>query len=34
VTSKVFLLSPAHVAVSGDQAEVEPTVDASFFPDH
>jgi len=31
VTSKVFLLSPAHVAVSGDQAEVEPDVDASFF---
>jgi cell division inhibitor SepF len=27
----VFLLSPAHVAVSGDQAEVEPDVDASFF---
>ncbi|HEU4849340.1 MAG TPA: cell division protein SepF [Terrimesophilobacter sp.] len=34
VTSKVFLLSPAHVAVSGDQAEVEPTVDASFFPEN
>ena len=34
VTSKVFLLSPAHVAVSGDPAEVEPVVDASFFPDH
>jgi cell division inhibitor SepF len=31
VTSKVFLLSPAHVAVSGDQAEVDPDVDASFF---
>ncbi len=31
VTSKVFLLSPAHVAVSGDQAEVESDVDASFF---
>jgi cell division inhibitor SepF len=31
VTSKVFLLSPAHVAVSGDQAEAEPDVDASFF---
>ncbi|MCU1514645.1 MAG: hypothetical protein JWO10_1735 [Microbacteriaceae bacterium] len=31
VTNKVFLLSPAHVAVSGDQAEVEPDVDASFF---
>jgi len=32
VTSKVFLLSPAHVAVSGDQAIVESDVDASFFP--
>ena len=32
VTNKVFLLSPAHVAVSGDQAEVDPEVDASFFP--
>jgi cell division inhibitor SepF len=31
VTSKVFLLSPAHVAVSGDQAEVESDVEASFF---
>jgi cell division inhibitor SepF len=31
VTSKVFLLSPAHVAVSGEQAEVESDVDASFF---
>jgi cell division inhibitor SepF len=31
VTSKVFLLSPAHVAVSGDRAEVESDVDASFF---
>lgn len=31
VTSKVFLLSPAHVAVSGQQAELEPEVDASFF---
>lgn len=31
VTSKVFLLSPAHVAVSGDQAETESDVDASFF---
>jgi cell division inhibitor SepF len=31
VTSKVFLLSPAHVAVSGDQAEGESDVDASFF---
>lgn len=31
VTSKVFLLSPAHVMVSGDQAEAESDVDASFF---
>ena len=31
VTSKVFLLSPAHVAVSGEQADVESDVDASFF---
>jgi cell division inhibitor SepF len=31
VTSKVFLLSPAHIAVSGDQSEVETDVDASFF---
>jgi cell division inhibitor SepF len=31
VTAKVFLLSPAHVAVSGDQGEVESDVDASFF---
>ena len=31
VTSKVFLLSPAHVAVSGEQAEPEPGVDASFL---
>lgn len=31
VTSKVFLLSPAHVAVSGDQADIESDVDASFF---
>jgi cell division inhibitor SepF len=34
VTSKVFLLSPAHVAVSGDPAELESDVDASFFPQH
>lgn len=33
VTNKVFLLSPAHVAVSGDQAEVESDVDATFFPE-
>ncbi len=31
VTSKVFLLSPAHVAVSGDPGEVESDVEASFF---
>ena len=31
VTSKVFLLSPAHVAVSGDQGSVDSEVDASFF---
>jgi cell division inhibitor SepF len=31
VTAKVFLLSPAHVAVSGDHAEAETDVDASFF---
>lgn len=31
VTAKVFLLSPAHVAVSGDHADVETDVDASFF---
>lgn len=31
VTSKVFLLSPAHVAVSGDQPATESDVDASFF---
>ena len=31
VTSKVFLLSPAHVAVSGDQGTVDSDVDASFF---
>jgi cell division inhibitor SepF len=31
VTSKVFLLSPAHVAVSGDQASAESDVEASFF---
>jgi cell division inhibitor SepF len=32
VTSKVFLLSPAHVAVSGDAAEIDSDVDAAFFP--
>jgi cell division inhibitor SepF len=31
VTSKVFLLSPAHVATTGDAVEVEPDVDASFL---
>jgi cell division inhibitor SepF len=31
VTSKVFLLSPAHVAISGDQAELESDSDESFF---
>jgi cell division inhibitor SepF len=31
VTNKVFLLSPAHVAVSGESAEVDPEVEASFF---
>ncbi|MGK2854561.1 MAG: cell division protein SepF [Microbacteriaceae bacterium] len=30
VTSKVFLLSPAHVAISGDQSHSDD-VDASFF---
>ena len=31
VTNKVFLLSPAHVAVSGDSAEAESDLEASFF---
>lgn len=31
VTGKVFLLSPAHVAVSGEQADAGDDVDASFF---
>ena len=31
VTSKVFLLSPAHVAVSGEAPGSESDVDASFF---
>ncbi|WP_430646630.1 cell division protein SepF [Agromyces sp. GXS1127] len=31
VTSKVFLLSPAHVVVSGEAGEVDGDVDASFF---
>lgn len=31
VTNKVFLLSPAHVAVSGDTAGSETDLEASFF---
>jgi len=31
VTGKVFLLSPAHVATSGDQADAADDVDAAFF---
>ncbi|PJJ55087.1 cell division protein SepF [Compostimonas suwonensis] len=31
VTNKVFLLSPSHVAVSGDQSQGEAGVEASFF---
>jgi len=31
VTTKVFLLSPEHVATSGEQAEAESDVDAAFF---
>jgi cell division inhibitor SepF len=31
VTNKVFLLSPAHVAVSGEGATEESDVEASFF---
>lgn len=31
VTSKVFLLSPEHVAVSGEAAELETEVEAGFF---
>ena len=31
VTSKVFLLSPAHVAVSGDAAAETAEVDSTFF---
>lgn len=34
VTNKVFLLSPSHVAVSGDPGELDSTVDAEFFPEH
>ncbi|HEX4058787.1 MAG TPA: cell division protein SepF [Galbitalea sp.] len=31
VTNKVFLLSPAHVAVSGDAGQSESDLEASFF---
>lgn len=31
VTSKVFLLSPEHIVVSGDAAEAEAEVEAGFF---
>lgn len=31
VTAKVFLLSPSHVVVSGDNAETEADAEASFF---
>ncbi len=31
VTNKVFLLSPAHVAVSGEPAAADGDVEASFF---
>jgi cell division inhibitor SepF len=31
VTSKVFLLSPEHIAVSGDAPEITGEVDTSFF---
>ena len=31
VTNKVFLLSPEHVAVSGEAEEAETSVDAGFF---
>ncbi len=31
VTNKVFLLSPAHVAVSGEAPEVESDIEANFF---
>jgi cell division inhibitor SepF len=31
VTSKVFLLSPSHVVVSGEAGEADGDVDASFF---
>jgi len=31
VTNKVFLLSPEHVAVSGESAEVDEPVEAGFY---
>jgi cell division inhibitor SepF len=31
VTNQVFLLSPEHVAVSGEQGEIESEVEAGFF---
>jgi cell division inhibitor SepF len=31
VTNQVFLLSPEHVAISGEQGEVESEVEAGFF---
>jgi cell division inhibitor SepF len=31
VTNQVFLLSPEHVAISGEQGEVEAEVEAGFF---
>jgi cell division inhibitor SepF len=31
VTAKVFLLSPAHVAVSGEPSDMSSDVDATFF---
>jgi cell division inhibitor SepF len=31
VTNKVFLLSPAHVAISGESAEIDSDVEASFL---
>ncbi|MFP5355947.1 MAG: cell division protein SepF, partial [Gemmatimonadota bacterium] len=30
-TNKVFLLSPEHVAVSGESEEAQSEVDAGFF---
>jgi cell division inhibitor SepF len=31
VTAKVFLLSPSHVVVSGDNSAEDPDAEASFF---